>query len=450
MSMVDLVCAKAPMAGLVRGLLERCVSADRLNTLFDRHSQAQYTRELLFSQVCDILLSTILRVHPSAHAAYQAHAEGLEASVSALYDKLKNVEPQVSRALVKEITKELIEIQDALGMEVVPWLPGYEIRILDGNCLAASERRLKVHRQHNAAALPGKSLVVMDPVRQLMIDVFPCEDGHAQERSLFDQVIPSVRANEVWIGDRNFCTCGFIDALVTQGAHVVLRRHGNLPFAEKTPWQEVAPTAEGQCLCEQAIEVNGKVYRHIRVFLATPTRDGDAHIDIMTSLPNEISAAQIAQLYRQRWTIEGAFQKLEAHLNSEIDSLAYPRAALFGFCLALVAFNIFSVCLCTLDCVHEQSVSQELSTYYIGHEIASAFAATFLFTQLADWDFLAKSSLKEFAAWLKDVAQHINIKKYKKHKRGPKKIIPKPPYDPHTPHVSTYQLLVAQKTNKNL
>jgi hypothetical protein len=63
---------------------------------------------------------------------------------------------------------------------------------LDGNCLESSEKRLGVLRGVGSAALPGKSLVVMDPQRRLLVDVFPCEDGHAQERSLLHAVLATM------------------------------------------------------------------------------------------------------------------------------------------------------------------------------------------------------------------------------------------------------------------
>jgi len=43
----------------------------------------------------------------------------------------------------------------------------------------------------------------------LAVDIFPCEDGHAQERSLFDEVLPTVEEEDVWIADRNFCPLKF-------------------------------------------------------------------------------------------------------------------------------------------------------------------------------------------------------------------------------------------------
>src|SRR4029434_936744 len=57
---------------------------------------------------------------------------------------------------------------------------------------------------------------------------------------------------------------------------------------------------------------------------------------ILTNLPlRKASAKRVARLYRKRWTLETAFQHLEAYFHSEINTLGYPKAALFGFCLAL-------------------------------------------------------------------------------------------------------------------
>ncbi|MGA7815344.1 MAG: hypothetical protein WCA53_20960, partial [Caballeronia sp.] len=46
----------------------------------------------------------------------------------------------------------------------------------------------------------------LDPAAMLVIDVVPCEDAHAQGRSLIDQVLPGVEPGDLWIADRNFCT----------------------------------------------------------------------------------------------------------------------------------------------------------------------------------------------------------------------------------------------------
>jgi hypothetical protein len=391
------------------------------------------------------MLNVVLRVFPSAHAAYKKHRKDLNVSVVAFYDKLQGIEANVSAAMVREIAHDLSHILDELGFQPKSLLPGYTVRILDGNCLAASEKRLRVHQGLSAAPLPGKSLVVLDPERRLLADVFPCEDGHAQERSLLKAVAQTVRAGDLWIADRNFCTLGFLRDLHEHGAFALIRLHGQLPFVEQTSLVQVAVNDEGQSLWEQAILIDGRVYRRIRVILTSPTRDGDRSIDIITDLPTEVNASIVAHLYRKRWTLETAFQHIEKHFESEINTLAYPRAALFGFCLAWVAYNLFSVMLAALDSAHEKPVSQEVSSYYIAHDIGSTFLALLQLDEALDWQFAAAYSPSQFAQWLRQVALHVDLASLKKHRRGPKKPKPKVPYDPKHPHVSTHQLLQQSK-----
>src|SRR3989442_1507840 len=76
-----------------------------------------------------------------------------------------------------------------------------------------------------AGALPGHALVVLDPQAMLVTDVFPCEDGHAQERSLWDQVRATIQPGEAWIADRNFCTTGFLFGIARRGGSFVIRPH---------------------------------------------------------------------------------------------------------------------------------------------------------------------------------------------------------------------------------
>ena len=438
--MLELFRQKTPLSCLLLGLLERCFSAERLDQIFLENAQAQYTKELLFSTVCELMLSVVLKIHPSVNAAYQKSPKLPGATVSALYEKLKGVELTVSRALLRDTSSDLSGILDALGLKPEPWLPGYPVRILDGNCLAAGEKRLAVHKNASGAALPGKSLVVMDPERRLMLDVFPCENGHAQERRLLDAVAGTMRAGEVWIADRNFCTVGFLASIHAHKAYALIRQHKNLPFTEETPFSLADGDAERRVL-EQGITVDGRQYRRVRVELVKPTRDGDSSIDIVCDLPPEISAAAIAALYRKRWTLETAFQQVEKYFKSEIETLAYPKAALFGFALALVADHIFSVILSALDCAHEKPVSKDISGYYVAHEIAATFLALIQLTDAAEWGFVAACSPAEFAAWLRETASHVRLQTLKKHRRGPKMPKSKPPYDPKQPHVSTDQLL---------
>ena len=91
--------------------------------------------------------------------------------------------------------------------------------------------------------------------------------------------------------------------------------------------------------------------------LDQPTRDGDTEIHLLTNLPAKDARAKvIAELYRKRWTIETAFEELEATLNGEINTLGYPKAALFAFCVALVSYNVLSTVKAALRSVHGAKV----------------------------------------------------------------------------------------------
>jgi len=73
-------------------------------------------------------------------------------------------------------------------------------------------------RPHAAKPLPGKTIAILDPQTKLVVDVILCVDGHAQERSKFNQVLAQVQPQEVWIADRNFCTAGFLHTIDQLGA----------------------------------------------------------------------------------------------------------------------------------------------------------------------------------------------------------------------------------------
>ena len=141
---------------------------------------------------------------------------------------------------------------EALGGTLEPLLPGYRIKILDGNCLEATEHRIHELRGTAAGPLPGKSLVVLDPSLKLMVDVFPCEDGYTQERALLEQVLPTVQAGDCWIEDRNFCTLNFLFGVVERAACFIVRQHGNLPWEPLEKFTKVG-RLDGATVSEQPI-----------------------------------------------------------------------------------------------------------------------------------------------------------------------------------------------------
>src|SRR5262245_30857344 len=68
---------------------------------------------------------------------------GCESLIS-LYNKLTGVETHTSAEVVRYRAAGLRPLITPLDGARAPWLPGYRGKILDGHCMEASERRLKV------------------------------------------------------------------------------------------------------------------------------------------------------------------------------------------------------------------------------------------------------------------------------------------------------------------
>jgi hypothetical protein len=443
---------KSPMSVMVRGTLERVLGADQLDAWFARTAQKQYTRTVLFSTVYDILSQVVFRIKPSVRAAYRDQEDKVGASLISLYNKLNGVETHTSAELVRYRAAELAPLIEQLDGGRAPWLPGYRVKIIDGNCIEASDRRLKALREVQGGALPGKSLVVYEPAYGLVRDVFLCEDGHAQERSLFGLVFETVQAGDLWIQDRNFCTCALLCEIDKRDAGFITRQHEGLPFEVVTTLRPVGRIETGE-VAEQRVQVRdaqgvAHLFRRIRVKLDQATRDGDCVLYILTNVPlRKASAKRVARLYRKRWTLETAFQHLEAYFHSEINTLGYPKAALFGFCLALVAYNMLAVVMAALRSVHGETIDQELSLYYVANDIAQTYHGMMIAIPEDEWRVFSRMRLTEMIATLRALAQKVRLKAYRKSPRGAKKPRSKRQGTPKASHVSTAKLLREQKVN---
>jgi hypothetical protein len=432
---------------MVRAALERVLGADRLDRFYERTAQRQYTRDLLFSSVYDLMSQVVFRVQPSVRAAYRAQEEEVGTTIVSVYNKLNGLETHTSAELVRYSAREFGPLIAHLDGERRPWLSGYRVKIIDGNCIESTEHRLEVLRAVQAGALPGKSLVVYEPAQGLVTDVFPCEDGHAQERSLFGAVLQTVEAGDLWIEDRNFCTREFLCEIDSRGAFFVTREHQGLPFEILGPLRACGRTPTGE-VAQQRVRVldahgTPHVFRRLRIKLKQATRDGATRLYILTNLPRQVSAKRVADLYRKRWTLETAFQHLEAYFHSEINTLGYPKAALCGFCLALVAYNLLAVVLAALRGVHgEETVDQEVSLYYIANDIATTYKGMMIAIPEPEWDIFSAMSLTELATIFHELAQRVRLKAFRKSPRGPKKPRPERTGSPKQGHVSTAKLLM--------
>src|SRR5215470_12676272 len=191
--------------------------------------------------------------------------------------------------------------------------------------------------------------------------------------------------------------------MAQRGAAFVVRQHGQVQG-------ELVGrcTRQGACrsgpVSEQALLVRapdgGETMRvrRITVQLTEPTRNGDTTLHILSNVPSgRASAAQLARVYGKRWSIETAFFEITTTLTCEINTLGYPKAALFTFCLALLAYNAVSLIKAALRREHgRQKVHEELSGYYLALEIGRTYDGMMIAIPTPHWALFRDLSEPEF------------------------------------------------------
>lgn len=449
--LIDRFASQTPVAMMVRATLSRVLSAERLDAIFSHHRVRQKCGDLLFSTVVDLMAMVAIKTKPSVNAAYRHRLESVNVSVTSIYNKLQGIETSVSRAVVKITAEDLYGVLRSMRAGLPePMLPGYRIRIVDGNHLAGTEHRIKELRGLGAAALPGQAMVVLDPDYRLISDVIPCTDGHAGETSLIPQILECVQRKEVWVADRGLGSKAMMTVIALDKQAFFVFRHSNALLQK---WSAIGQMRKikqtsTETIYEQAIEFDymGRTLtlRRITVKLAKPTRYGEKEIHILTNLPKRVGAKTVVQAYRHRWKIETAFQQLEKSLNSEIETLGYPEAALFSFCIGLLMFNVLSTIKTAIAAAHEQpDLADEISTYYVALEASGAWQT--LTAVISDEEFAptyAKLTLAGLGKKLVAMAKHVNFEQVRKSHRGPKQPPAKKISGNRGNHVATSRILL--------
>jgi hypothetical protein len=291
---------RRPISVMVRGTLERVLGADPLDLWYERTAQKQSTRALLCSTVYDLMRPVVFRIQPAVHAAYRAQEAQVGTSVVSVYNKLQELETHTSAELVRDSARKCAPLIEHVGGERAPWLPGSQGKSVDGNAIEAREHRLQERRGGEAGALPGQSLVVSEPGSGLVRDVFPCEDGHAQERSWCTAVLRTVPAGDRWIAERNFWTRKFLCDLDARGAYFVIRQHRGWPFEIGSPLHPLGRVETGQSAEHRVrvVDAQGGVHvgRRLRITLNHPTRDGATLLSVLTHVPaRPVSGKRVAR-----------------------------------------------------------------------------------------------------------------------------------------------------------
>lgn len=435
--------SQRPVAVMVRAVLEKQLGDLFFDTTFVEVAQEQYTHELAFSTCARLLSQVTLGQAKSVHAAFVKDRATIPVSITSLYEKLQHVEPRVCEALVQRSATALAAVITHLHRGTEP-IPGYRLRIVDGNVLAGSEHRLKELRGTAMAALPGRTLVLYEYATGLISALVACEDGQASERRLVTPLLNQLRQGDLLMADRNFCTAELLQELQERAVSFLIRHHAGLSL---TGVGQSRP--RGRCktgkVHEQQVRLKcGLVCRAITIRRDRPLQDGGRTVILLTNVPSRhASARRLASLYLRRWTVEEAFRQLTEYLACEVRTLGYPKAALFAFTLAVLAYNTLQCVQAALNAAHPEH-THHWSAFYLAWEVKATFEGLLVAVPAEEWRPLADMTNAELAALLKQLAQSAKPECYTKHLRGPKKTVPRKKV--RSRHVSTVKLLQQRKT----
>jgi IS4 transposase len=435
-----------PVCVLTRVVLENQFGAARLDAIFEETARNQYTKELLFSTCAELLCQVTLCGAPSVNAVFKKAQERIPVSVVAIYDKLKGVEPVVCEALVQQTAKPLPALLVRLDAKRPEPVPGYRLRIVDGNTLACTEHRLLELRGLNSAAIPGRTLAVYDFATELITGLVACENGHTNERKLMPALLDRIEANDLVVADRLYATLEFFDGLIERKA-AFLVRHAGLKLRWLGKRRKAGRCRTGLVFERNVALTNGLVCRAIIIERDKPLLEGGRRVILLTNVPrSRASAKKLAELYLKRWRIEETFRQLTQYLSCEVRTLGYPKAALLAFSLAAIAYNCLVCVRGALASVYgRDKVQDELSPYYVALEVKLCFDGMQVAVPDRQWAKFGQMSPASFAGVLRVIARHVRWKHYTKTKRGPKKTRRRR-HVKHR-HVATACLLEARRNN---
>ena len=357
----------APFAVMTRVVTGAFIS-EELDHVFEEHREYQYSKTVKFSAISLAVADVAMNFSDNFNQAYTTHREELGVAITSFYDKIKATETAVSEAVVARSAEVASELQDALGY--VPWevLPGYRVFGVDGNVLAKTDKRLGVLRESTGAPLPGKVVARFDLQRQIFDRAYLLEDAHAQESTTSDRLVEDLLPNDVIVADRHYCIVRFLEKIAAASGKFIIRQHGRLKGVLVGKRRCLGRTSSG-VVYEQAMKLSASddamKVRRITVELDQPTRDGETEIHVLTNLPAKVKGTTIADVYRLRWEEENAFHVLQMTLTCELASVGHPRAALFLFCMSMLAYNLRQVIFAALYAEHPEEQVEQVSPFHV-------------------------------------------------------------------------------------
>ena len=346
------VCHRLPLADAAFRLLDYVTDDDFLRSIFGRYHGRSYEDIISFPLFVHLLSDALLGHRGSAHQTFK-HAleeDTLEASVQAMYGKLRRVPLGLSVGLFTEVASRLRTVAPPVVANRLPasfaefWTLGF-----DGKKLKYVAKQLKPLRGLKGEIFGGKLLVVQDMRTQQAVTVEAVADGETGDNPLVPAVVDRIREMldprpRLWVGDRAFCGFELLGLLAEGSDHFVVRFNTSCGFhPDSSQPERTGIDDEKRPYREQWGWLGKANNRHrIRVRMITITCVKEDPLIFVTSLldADRYPATDVLTLYRSRWGIEVMFLQVVQTFDLRDLIGGTAQATVFQAMLCLLLYNI--------------------------------------------------------------------------------------------------------------
>lgn len=133
-------------------------------------------------------------------------------------------------------------------------------------------------------------------------------------------------------------------------------------------------------------------------------------------------------------------------LKCEVNTLGYPPAALFAFCVALASSNVYACVKGALRSAHGETATEQVSDYHLALEVSSVSRGLAIAVPEDTWSGIGLWSVEQMSQWLESLAKRTKLSRYPKSKRGPKKPKTRRTRFADKTHIATSRLLNDEHT----
>jgi hypothetical protein len=312
------------------GLLARAIPLERVEQILHRHGRvSRRVRDLPAAVVVYYVIALGLFMAVSTREVLRCLLEGLQwlggstgvriAGKSAISQARSRLGPQPLQDLWKESAKPL-----ASASSPGAFFAGLRVVILDGSTLDVSDTATNLRHfgrqraSRGTAAYPQLRFVGLAEAATHALFAAQMGPYHRSEMELAQGVLSELSQGMLCLADRLYAVFPLWQSAQSRGAHLVWRARQNAVLPLEKPLQDGSYLSSFYPSTKARRHRRGGIgVRVVEYQLEPGYKTNQTLYRLLSTIldPKVASAQQLAELYHQRWEIEGLFDELKTHLR---------------------------------------------------------------------------------------------------------------------------------------